>query len=334
MGPFVRNLVFSFRELLINVNMYAMKNYRIQHVLVPIDFSAVSHNALQTAIAICQRQLASLMLVHVIENSYWSFPPEAGGAAGNLLPELIRSANENLSRLAKEVRTQHDLVVHHLVQSGNPADEICLIAHLRKIDLVVMGTHGTSGWREFFLGSNAYRVVKNATCAVMTIPGDHQWLDFKKVLFPIRMVPHALEKYEYLRPIVRKNNSSLIVAGIVKQNDTTGPTRLLEMKALVDEVRKQITEDDVTCHSELHYTQQVAAEVLAIADRENPDLIVITATLDNTLRDFFLGPYTQNIVNHAKHPVLSIRPNIFGHEAADYQTEHRAVPSSGSVAFV
>jgi hypothetical protein len=52
--------------------------------------------------------------------------------------------------------------------------------------------------------------------------------------------------------------------------------------------------------------------VLTISETEKPDLIVITATLDSSLKDFFLGPYTQDIVNHAHYPVLSIRPEISG----------------------
>lgn len=282
-----------------------MEGYEIRKILVPVDFSPIATNALETAIAMCKRQLSTLTLIYVIENSYLLFPPEAGGAGAAVFPQLQKDANENLANLCKELRVKHDIVINHIVQAGNPADEICRWALHKKYDLVVMGTHGASGLREFFMGSNAYRVVKNAPCPVMTIPGSQQWLDFKKILFPVRMVPHALDKYEYVRPIIRKNNSKLLVAGIVKKNDAGD---FIEMKKLVDTVRNRITEDDVECSSEVHNCENVAREVLDIAETVKTDLIVITATLDNSLKDFFLGPYTQDIVNHAKAPVLSIRP--------------------------
>lgn len=284
-----------------------MNAYEIKKVLVPVDLSPVSLNALDTAIAICKRQLATLTLIHIVENTYVLYPPEAGGAAGAVLPELVKSANESINNLAKALRTKHDLVINHIVQSGNPADEICRWALHKEFDLIVMGTHGTSGLREFFLGSNAYRVVKNSPCPVMTIPGTKQWIDFKKILFPVRMIPHALDKYDTVRPIIRKNGSTLRIAGIVKKNDSTG---VIEMKALVDTVQKKVTEDNVVCGSELHYCENVARQVLEISDHEKPDLIVITATLDTSIKDFFLGPYTQDIVNHSKFPVLSIRPKL------------------------
>ncbi len=282
-----------------------MTQYKINKILVPVDFSAVANNALETAIAMSKRQLATLTLIHVIENSYVLFPPEAGGAVSAILPRLVKDANDNLSNMAKEIRVKHDIVVSHIVQSGNPADEICRWALYKSVDLIVMGTHGASGLREFFLGSNAYRVVKNSPCPVMTIPGSRQWIDFKKILFPIRMVSNALDKYTNVRPIIRKNGSSLLIAGIVKKNDTTG---FVEMKALVDTVRTKMADDEVICGSQVHYCDNVSRQVLDLADQNKPDLIVITATLDTSIKGFFLGPYTQDIVNHAQHPVLSIRP--------------------------
>ncbi|MDH4091215.1 MAG: universal stress protein [Cyclobacteriaceae bacterium] len=282
-----------------------MEKYEIRRVLVPVDFSQVAVNALETAVAICKRQLTTLTLIHVVENTFRLVPPEAGATVANILPGLVKKANESLNELAKRIRTKHDLVVNHVVQSGNPADEICGWAHQKEVDLIVMGTHGSSGLREFFIGSNAYRVVKNAPCPVMTIPGTRTWIDFKNILFPIRMVPNALDKYEVIRPIVRKNSSSLLIAGIVKENDASGFDK---MKELVDTVSRKIDEDQVSCRSKVLYSEDVARQVLAVSEVEKPDLIVITATLDSSLKDFFLGPYTQDIVNHARFPVLSIRP--------------------------
>lgn len=282
--------------------------FHIKRILVPIDFSPLARNALETAIAISKRQLSAITLIHVVENTYVLFPPEAGGASGALLPELVKNANKNLSELAKELRVEHDIVVNHIVQSGNPADEICRWALHKSCDLIVMGTHGVSGLREFFLGSNAYRVVRNAPSPVLTVPGTNQWLDFRKVLFPVRMVPEALDKYDFVRPIIRSNGSSMLVAGLIHKND---PEESTEMNSLVDLVKKKIAEDDVIYKSEIHFTDDVAREVLDISEKEKPDLIVITATLDKSIRNFFMGPYTQNIVNHAHYPVLSIQPGNF-----------------------
>ncbi|MBI3481567.1 MAG: universal stress protein, partial [Bacteroidetes bacterium] len=246
-------------------------------------------------------------LLHVLENAYVLYPPEAGGAANMVLADLTKSASDNLNGLAMKLAAKHKIEVNYLVQSGNPADEICRGAHHSKANLIVLGTHGSSGLREFFIGSNAYRVVKNAPCPVMSVPGTNQWTDFKKMLFPVRMIPHALDKYDIIRPIIRKNGSSLFIAGIVNRNDAIG---VIEMCPLINTIQTKIAEDDVICGSEVYFCEVVAKQVLAVSNLEKPDLIVITATLDTTIKEFFLGPYTQDIVNHAKFPVLSIRPEV------------------------
>lgn len=284
-----------------------MKTFEIRRVLVPIDFSEVSLNALESAIAICKRQLATLTLIHSIENNYMLFTAELGGLSGNILSDLIAIANDHLNELAKKIRVKHDVVVNHIVRSGNPADETCRWAMQKECNLIVIGTHGTAGFREFFLGSNAYRVVKNAPCPVLTIPGSSSWKEFKKILFPVRMVPNAFDKYEVVRPIIEKNGSSLLIAGILKLKFPAG---FSEMREHVDHFKNKVVQDNVICRAEVHTCDNVAKKVLAIAETENPDLIVITATLDETLKNFFIGPYTQGIVNHAHFPVLSIRPEI------------------------
>lgn len=289
-----------------------MTAYEIRRILVPIDFSEVAANSLETAVAICKRQLTTLTLVHVVESTFHLMPPETGSTSATVLSELVRKANDHLNEMAKDLRLRHDIVVNHVVQSGNPADEICGWAYQKKTDLIVMGTHGASGLRAFFMGSNAYRVVKNAPCPVMTIPGTNTWIDFKKILFPVRLVPNALDKYDFIRPIIRKNASSLYIAGIVKNNDADGAGQI---EGLLDRVKLKLQEDHVLFRSEVIHTDDVAKQVLQVSETEKPDLIVITATLDESLKDFFLGPYTQDIVNHANFPVLSIRPQVFFEES-------------------
>jgi nucleotide-binding universal stress UspA family protein len=85
---------------------------------------------------------------------------------------------------------------------------------------------------------------------------------------------------------------------------------MTEMTELVDTIQKQLNDDQVICRREIVSTEHIARQVLQVSKEEKPDLIVITATLDASLRDFFLGPYTQDIVNHARFPVLSIRPRL------------------------
>ena len=284
-----------------------MDDFRIRQVLLPTDFSEIAENALQTAIAVCMRQKATLTLLHVVEQNYLLVAPEAGGMALDMLPQLEQNADELLNEIITPVIDKHEIAVKSVIRVGNPADEICQLSAEAGIDMIIMGTHGASGLREFFIGSNAYRVVKHAPCPVLTVPGTNRWIDFRKILFPVRMVPGALAKFEIVKPIIRQNGSSLLIAGIVEKNDAKG---LVEMKDIVESVKKLMIDDDVICRAEVHNADNIAKHVLRLTEIEKPDLIVITATLEKYSKSLFVGPYTQYIVNHARFPVLSIRPEI------------------------
>ena len=284
-----------------------METYEIDHILLPTDFSDVAENALQTAIAISKRQKATLTLLHVVEQGYLLATPESGGMALDMLRPLEASAKGRLNEITTSIRAEHEIDVKFIVVVGHPAFEICRWAAEQKIALIVMGTHGASGLREFFIGSNAYSVVKHSPCPIMTIPGNNRWIDFRKILFPVRMVPEALSKYDFILPIIRLNASSLQIAGIVEKDD---PLASAEVKDLVEVMRLKVTEDNIICSGEVHYCDNVAKHVLHLSEAEKPDLVVITATLEKYSKHFFVGPYSQYIVNHAKFPVLSIRPEI------------------------
>lgn len=284
-----------------------MKPFEIKQLLMATDFSTMSTNALQTALAICKRQHAKLTLMHVIENTYMLSPLESSGTAHAVLASLIKFANEKLTDLAKQIHTEHGVLIDFIVQAGNPADEICAWALHNEIDMIAVGTHGASGFRECFLGSTAYRVVKNSPCIVLTIPGSQTWLEFKKIFFPIRMVPNALEKYNIIRPIIKKNNSTLVIAGLAKLND---PELLADIQTITDAIQNCMSSDRAKCTSKVYSCENAAQQVLEISEAEQPDLIVITATMNTCVKDFFLDPYVQDIVNLARFPVLSVRPRL------------------------
>jgi nucleotide-binding universal stress UspA family protein len=278
----------------------------IRKILLPTDFSEVAENAIHTAVAICTRQGAALVLAHVVVDQFPLLSTEAGALPLDATTDYEEAAAEALSELARPLKERFEIPVSTLVLRGDPATELCQWSGANDVDLIVMGSHGASGLREFFMGSNAYRVVKHASCPVMTLPGTNRWIEFRRILFPIRLVPEALSKYDVIRPIIRGNNSSLIIAGVVKRGDEGGASI---MEQLLGAAAKKMKEDDVNFQSEVHLAEDVAKHVIHLSETENPDLLVITATFesDHPIRDFFIGPYTQQIVNHCKCPVLSIR---------------------------
>lgn len=265
--------------------------------------------ALEVAVAIAKQQAASLTLLHVV-NEYL-----LGYSRHEILPittqapimdSLHHEVDDLLRHLADRIRKKERIDVDISMEHGQVATEIYQAAESRHADLIVMGTHGASGFREFFIGSHAYAVVKHAPCPVLTVPPDYVWKGFERVLYPVRQMPGSLEKYRVLRPLLTPKHSVVHLMGFPnQQQDASGEQMTGDMAVLEKELRKDGVEYSTTL---LRTSERVASEVLNIAAAENIDLIAITASLDYDIRDFFVGPYAQQIVNHAKTPVLSIRP--------------------------
>ena len=132
---------------------------RIQHVLVPLDFSGKSRQALRYAVPLAQKFSAKIHLVHVLP---------APGRAG--LPDLPRLRHNAIKRLGEmsallppRVRAGNAVLV------GAPAEQILTLAARNNIDLIVLTTKGLSGLKRVLVGSTAEQIMRQALCPVMSV---------------------------------------------------------------------------------------------------------------------------------------------------------------------
>jgi len=138
----------------------------VQHFLVPIDFSPYAEQALDSAIALAQKLQARVTLLDVIQ------PPAVVNVEGGIWPsstfledleaQVTRNLEAYLSRVTAAGLTGEIVVVH-----GVPFQEILDMAKKRQVDLIIMGTHGSTGLSHVLLGSVAEKVVRLAPCPVL-----------------------------------------------------------------------------------------------------------------------------------------------------------------------
>ena len=142
----------------------------IKRMLIPTDFSPASEIAFNYAIDLAVRQGASVHLLHVIDDGSFAtaypdgFYVELPGLRAQLMDEATRRL-DGLSALCAAA----GLAATIEVAVGRPAPVITETAKSRGTDLIVMGTHGRSGFAHLVLGSVAERVVRIAPCAVLTV---------------------------------------------------------------------------------------------------------------------------------------------------------------------
>ena len=137
--------------------------FSLQTVLVPIDFSPSALTALRHAVELVRPQRGTVLLLHVV-NPAASGISEAEAIGGRVLARF----EDRLEKLATRLGAE-GLRVEPRVLIGNVEDEILAMANRRGVDLIVIGTHGHSGWGHHLLGSTAERIVRRADCPVLTV---------------------------------------------------------------------------------------------------------------------------------------------------------------------
>ena len=281
----------------------------IKKILVPVDFSPASANALDSAIAMAKRLEAELLLVNVVEKIGLSNGGQNHGQPGSG-QELVMMhyAEQELQGIQHSVIENSLVHCEAVVTSGIVSAAINKLALSHHADLIIMGTHGSSGFKKSLIGLNAFNVVKNANCPVLTIPPQKKWDSFKRILFPVRPIPAALEKYEFVRKLIGRYSSILKVLGLAS-NEGREVHLLKELSAQLNEKLKV---DNVTSSTYFKVGENMADEVLKIAQVMDTDLIVITASMDTLVEQNIVSPYTHHIINHALHPVLCIKPMLTG----------------------
>ena len=134
-----------------------MNGYKINRVLVPVDLSESSLNALDAAVAIAKKNKASLYVLHVDENNFQTIEDVGTRYFSNSM-----NSADVITALVGAIQHTHTIKPIVLMEEGNVAEMIMKTSFLQQADLIVIGTHGASGYRDGFIGNNTYNVIKYA----------------------------------------------------------------------------------------------------------------------------------------------------------------------------
>jgi nucleotide-binding universal stress UspA family protein len=141
----------------------------VNRILVATDFSEYSQRALEYAAAMASQFQATLLVAHVYFPPTIAVPEAIVPLGGEDLLRYHETLNAGLETAAAKARTLGAREVESVLVTGDPWHEIVRLARDRKVDLVVVGTHGRGAVAHFFLGSVAEKVVRKAECPVLVV---------------------------------------------------------------------------------------------------------------------------------------------------------------------
>ena len=144
-------------------------NLSIHHILVPIDFSVHSKNALRYAVSMAEQYGASLHLIYVIEPMIYPADLGFGQVVMPGVEEELRIKSERELQNLIEREIGDSVKANSVVRLGKPHQEILNEVDEKNIDLIVLASHGHTGVEQILFGSTAMRIVRLAKCPVLII---------------------------------------------------------------------------------------------------------------------------------------------------------------------
>jgi nucleotide-binding universal stress UspA family protein len=281
----------------------------IKRILIPTDFSDTAILALKHAVNLARLVDAQITLMHVVSTFAFrvNLPEVDLDEAQN--SKLSGAVGNKLSQIADEITAEHGIKVNTMVTSGRIREEVVRLADEIDADIIIIGTHGVSGLKEFFMGSNAFRIVSEAACPVLSVQKSDKALGFKNIVVPIDNSFHSREKLGISVRMARTFNAKLFICGLrsVDHNDEDLNAKFrMKMKQVED----YLEEKEVDFTTSTLFCSNIAKATMDYAAEMNADLIIIMNEQEINTTGFFMGPYAQQVVNHSTIPVLSIRPTV------------------------
>jgi len=286
-----------------------MLTFQPKKILVPTDFSDLATWALQYAKEMASRFSSTLTVVYADRfgpAEYLEISPDYYDD----LPSLKRKAEETLTNYTTEqlplmMKRESEVVIDF------PVPAILHAAEARDVDLIVMGTHGRTGWRRALLGSITEGVLRGSDRPVLTAryteAEESSEFSFHRVLCPVNFTEIAHSALDHAASVACAFDAELIVAHVVES-----PDQVIQKDELLSNLRDWIPAEvrDRCDYKELVLRGNAAEQIIEFARTMDIDLITIGAQHQRFSDTTIIGTTTERITRHADCPVLTISRRV------------------------
>ncbi|MBL7859008.1 MAG: universal stress protein [Cyclobacteriaceae bacterium] len=274
----------------------------IQKILIPTDFSASAEPGVEVALAIAKNLKAEIYFFHFYEEVF-----ELSHVPNVKNPELSPAQQTALAHIHAEMdklvtRARHaGLNATPIVIRNRSEEKIEEYITARQIDLVIMGTHGVRGFREFVVGSNAQYVLRHSPIPVLVVKQISDQVEFNDILFASRFDEDVRTPLSFILALAEVFKSTihlLFVSSILL------PTGEENAMARIRDLIRQFPETNFSINYSETNDEELAID--QIAREVGADLIALTTHDHQGLLKIFSRSVAEHLANHESLPVLVI----------------------------
>lgn len=273
----------------------------MKRILVPTDFSKYSEEATKVAGQIARKHNSEVILLHMLE-----LPHQASDALGNgkSIPEIMLYKNKAISNLEKLMDATYlkGINVSEAIEFKKVHDGILDACEKNNADLIVMGSHGTSGFDELLVGSNAEKVVRLSKIPVLVVKKEAKDFKARNFVFASDFSKETRKPFRKMMEFAKTFDSNLFLVMICTPNSFK-TTHQAEKT-----MRDFIANYDIENYSSHIYNDtNIENGIINFANSVDADLIGICTHGRTGLAHFFNGSIGEELVNHAVKPVITFK---------------------------
>ena len=270
-------------------------------IIVAVDFSNTSIHALEYAIVLANRFKSDIILIWVdkLDSAEAIYPD----SSNNVRNEAKKRFDELIEQYGKLL--EKGLKIDYKLRKGKIYHEVDGMARTLGASMIVAGAHGISGYEEFWIGSNAFKIVTYASCPIITIRNDFPILDkIDNILVPIDSSVETLQKLPVIATLALLFTSTVHL--VATQYSQLKSIQRLAMKN-ADAASHYLKKNNVNSLMDELVSHDITKAVIDYATELDADLIGIM-TEQETPVNILLGPHAQRLINQSAVPVLSVHP--------------------------
>ncbi len=271
----------------------------MKRIIVPIDFSPESIKGLELAVLYANKFNSDLQMVFVQSKITGRFHIE-------LENQYNYAMNEFEDLIGKFKKKLHqDCNFSYIIKSGKVHEEIAHQVEAFDDSMIICSTDGESGFSDFVMGSNAYRIVQETAKPVITVTSDKYIGDIKKIVLPLDITKETREKVPLVAKIAKAFNSEV---HIIKVTSSTNEGIHNKLRMYASQVKKYFDEKGIKYESSLLVGDNITESAVEYAKTIDADLIAIMTEQNTSIANLLLGSYAYQMLNTSPIPVLSVTP--------------------------
>ncbi len=274
----------------------------MKKIIVPIDFSKHSEYALETATVLAKKHNAEIIALHMLElsSAFISSAPDP-----NITLFYVKIAENKFKKLLNKDYLK-DIIITPIIKHYKVFSEVNDVAENQNADLIIMGSHGTSGLKEVFIGSNTEKVIRHSSIPVLVIKESPILTNFDNAVFACDFSEKTVKSYNDAKEIFNILETRMHLVYVNTPNSGFKSSSEMEIKVAVFLNKAEGNLDKL---KDVNYVSDYSIEegILNFSNRFGADLIGVATNGRKGTLHFFEGSISEDVANHSSLPVISFK---------------------------